>query len=138
MFPGAAELGWFLDWAINLGRRRGDRVDAAVTAVGKALVETKLYLEALKRDGRRTQSTEDDIVRFWTFAAESLRHVDKDFARMASMKAQYWLDPERWLDRDPTLSQIAIDKFSLKYYDLQDVNRPILREIGHWPVNDTQ
>lgn len=136
MFPGAPELSWFLDSAIKLGRRRGERVDAAVTAVGKALVETQLYLRDLARGIDRSQQKEDDIVRWWTAAAEALRHCDKDFAHWAAIKAKYWLEPDRWAQGDPAMREIGIERISSRYYDLQNVERPVLREAVPRPYDD--
>jgi len=130
MLPGLGELKWFLDWAISLGRRRGERVDAAVTTVGKALVETELYLRDRVGGLDRVQVREDEIVRLWRTATEALRHIDEDFARAAAMKAQYWLNPDAWSDNDAAIAEIAIFRITNRYYDLMDMEKPTLREVA--------
>jgi hypothetical protein len=116
---GILEISWFLDWAIKWGLGRTKRIDAAVEALGSALVETRIYLVSLSRGEERDYAREAQLVRLWNDASQMLERIDDETARLARMKSEYWLRPEAWERHGTSLREIEIHNVLEKYRHLK-------------------
>jgi hypothetical protein len=122
---GLLEVSWFLDWAIKWGIGQSKAVDAAVEALGKALIETRIYLLDRSDGAERDRNREKELARLWHAASQALRHVDDDTARLARMKSEYWLRPRAWENHQAGLREIELSNVIPKY-------RRLSREPPDW------
>jgi hypothetical protein len=122
---GILEVSWFLDWAIKLGIGHSAAVDTAVDALGKALIETRIYLLDRSDGAERDRARENELARLWSSASQALRRVDDGTARLARMKSEYWLQPRAWEHYEAGLKEIELSKVISKY-------RRLSREPPDW------
>jgi len=101
--------------------RHDDLTRAALSALGKALTETRLYLRDQDRTGARDETKEDQIVRLWQEAANELWGLDTQLANACHDKADYWLNPEGWNHERIRAKGIEIDRIYETYGDLLNV-----------------
>jgi hypothetical protein len=102
----------------GIRERRDDRIRAALLPLGKALVETRLYLRNQERDGQRDRNREDDLVRRWAEAGAALYALDSGLAQVCEHKSMYWMEPEEWSTHDVREKGIAIDRIYQTYGSL--------------------
>jgi hypothetical protein len=93
----------------GIRERRDDRVRAALSSLGKALVETRLYLRDQERGGKQDTDREDDLVRRWADTASALYALDTHLADVCEHKSRYWMEPAGWSEHDVRAKGIAID-----------------------------
>jgi hypothetical protein len=116
--PGLSEISWFFDWVRETGVRRTEKIDKAVEALGSALMETRIYIRDRSDKAQRSTERENELAKLWMDASHSLRRIRNDTAKIARMKSEYWLDPERWQGDASEEDAIAIENVIKKYDDL--------------------
>lgn len=107
--------------------RRDDRTRAALTALGKALTETRFYLRDRGKGIQPDQAREDEIARLWNAASVELRGLDSRLADTCQHKSEYWTDPDGWTGVEPVQKAIEIEALLEKYHELLDVPGASLR-----------
>lgn len=105
----------------GLGERKIDRSRAGLTALSKALFETRIYLRDRENGVALDQSREDDIVRLWSGAAIELRDLDENLAALCQHKAEYWVRPDEWSAQSIQERGIGIDQLFDRFRDVLPV-----------------
>lgn len=105
----------------SFGERRIDRSRAGLTALSKALFETRIYLRDRENGAARDQAREDDIVRLWSGAAVELRDLDAQLAGLCQHKAEYWVQPDEWSAQTIRERGIGIDELFRRYREVLPV-----------------
>lgn len=81
---------------LSLSKERRELRDNALRAILVALDETYLYYRDIERGKERSEEREALLARYWSASAIPMRHIDRDLARRCDVKAEYWLNPERY------------------------------------------
>jgi hypothetical protein len=81
---------------ILLPKEQRERKDAAMRAIVIALDETAIYYRDLGESSGRSRERENQLAKYWSAAAIPMRHVDQELAERCDMKAEFWLNPERY------------------------------------------
>jgi hypothetical protein len=115
VLTGLTKLSDFLGERHKLQRQL---TDAALQSISTALSATSLYYRDLEAGSERNLETEGKLNVFWGNAAIPMRHVDPDLARVCAEKAQYWLNPDSWSDREIREVGIALDSVQRRYIGL--------------------
>lgn len=92
--------------------------DAALQSISTALSATSLYYRDLEAGSARDLDIEGKLNVFWGNAAIPMRHVNPDLAIVCAEKAQYWLNPDSWSDREIREVGIALDSVHRRYISL--------------------
>lgn len=116
-----------LNFLKGIGERKVDRSRAALTALSKALFETRIYLRDREDGGERNQSREDEIVRLWSSAATEMRDIDENLAMICQYKAEYWIQPDDWSGQTIEARGIQIDQLFRRFRELLPVPGARLR-----------
>lgn len=100
-------LNEILEGLINLlgpiataSREQSQMKDEALRSISHALDETYLYYRDISNGRLPNRDKEAMLVKYWSAAAISLRHFDKNLARRCDSKAEYWVNPESYSDKD--------------------------------------
>lgn len=91
-------------------KARGEKRDAALDSIYMACTETKIYVTDQERGAPRDHKREHDLARLWKKAAIHVRHFDRDLAEKCYYKGEYWLNPERWSDKDSGRFKADLDR----------------------------
>ena len=105
MIPGLQGL---LNYFAVERRQRDDRLDTALTAIYTAASETKIYIDRMKKSGRRSRKKEEELSRLWAKAVAPVRRFDRDLAERFLLKSDYWINPEHWTPSDIKDARIGI------------------------------
>jgi hypothetical protein len=79
-------------------RARSTKIDAALTALYKALNKTRPYLEIRAHGAPQDRTVEFEIAAAWQDASIPLREIDPELAERCFMKGGYWMEPHIWSD----------------------------------------
>ncbi|RTQ46902.1 hypothetical protein EJV47_20985 [Hymenobacter gummosus] len=102
----------------TLSKERRELKDASLRAISIALDETCLYYRDLDRGRERSFEREDQLVKYWSAAAISMRHFDENLAAMCSHKSEFWINPDNYdVERAGELG-IALDNVRVAYRSL--------------------
>ena len=77
-------------------RKRDERTDQALFALYAALVETRAYVDELRKGKRRVHEKEITLAKLWDDASVPLRYIDRKLADRCFLKGSYWLEPDTW------------------------------------------
>jgi hypothetical protein len=105
----------------DLGSRKTELHDQALAAIYAAANETRIYIAHTLQTKGPDQQREAELARLWTKAAVPVRHVDPDLADRCLLKADYWINPDRW-----TVGQVR--EFRIGLDNIYDYARQLLRE----------
>ena len=89
--------------------KRDEKIDASLYVLYAALTETKAYMVALKKNGRRNTRQEHNLAKLWHDASVPLRKIEPELAHICFMKGTYWLEPEAWDKSSINRNKIALD-----------------------------
>lgn len=100
-------------------RRKDERTDQALFALYTALVETRAYVDELKKTKRRNRRKEYALAKLWSDASVPLRHIDRDLAYRCFLKGSYWLERDTW-------SQARIKRSGIELRTVFEATRELL------------
>ena len=103
---------------LSLPKERRELRDNALRAILVALDETYLYYRDLERGKGRDEDREALLVRYWSAAAIPMRHVDRRLAQSCDLKAEYWLNPEKYNGEDVRELGIGLESVRNAYRTL--------------------
>lgn len=118
-------LQWAVERLLNLlptmqsvARDKRELRDNALRALVHALNETHIYYRRLERGKPRNDELEEQLVRYWSAAAIPLRHIDRELASRCNIKAQFWIRPEDYSDREVERLGITLEAVRNAYQTL--------------------
>lgn len=112
---------------LALPKERRELRDNALRAVLVALDETYLYYRDIGRGKERDEEREALLARYWSAAAIPMHHIDRNLAMRCDMKAEYWLNPERYGDEDVKELGIGLESVRNAYRTLLEPKSLIAR-----------
>ena len=94
----------------NVENQKKNEMKLAIKVLSKAILETKSYV----RNGfeNRIQEKEDELRELWNNAHVELRQIDNDLANRCFVKAEFWIEPEKWSDEKVEEYNIKLDSMS--------------------------
>jgi hypothetical protein len=84
----------------TISKDRRELKDSALRAISTALDETFIYYRDLKKGGLKSLDREAMLAKYWSAAAIPIRHFDERLAITCDHKAEYWLDPEKYDEKE--------------------------------------
>jgi|SRR5579862_1875743 len=86
-----------------------DKMDAALTAINKALIQTKQYIEKSEGTNCIDRSEEYNPSQLWSDAAAKARYASTELAQRLQNKSLYWAEDFRWSREEVLSKEIDID-----------------------------
>jgi hypothetical protein len=118
---------------LSLPKERRELRDNALRGILVALDETYLYFRDIDRGKGRDQEREALLVRYWSAAAIPMHHIDRNLARRCDMKAEYWLNPERYTVEHVKELGISLESVRNAYRTLLEpkslLSRPVRKRV---------
>lgn len=84
----------------TISKDRRELKDSALRAISTALEETFIYYRDLKKGVTKNLDREAMLAKYWSVAAIPIRHFDEQLALTCDHKAEYWLDPEKYDEKE--------------------------------------
>lgn len=84
----------------TISKDRRELKDSALRAISTALDETFIYYRDLKKGVAKNLDREAMLAKYWSVAAIPIRHFDEQLALTCDHKAEYWLDPEKYDEKE--------------------------------------
>ncbi|TAF08774.1 MAG: hypothetical protein EAZ75_09820 [Flavobacteriia bacterium] len=84
----------------TISKDRRELKDSALRAISTALEETFIYYRDLKKGVPKNLDREAMLAKYWSVAAIPIRHFDEQLALTCDHKAEYWLDPEKYDEKE--------------------------------------
>ena len=102
-------------------RRRAEPESSqrALNALYAAATETAEYLDYLKDCDKQKRRRERQLSKLWRNAARTLEPFNEELASRLFLKADSWLNPDKWSDKDVKNARIK----------LSDIQREIRKMI---------
>lgn len=96
-------------------KERSQMKDEALRAISHALNETYLYYRDIEHGHLPNRDREAMLVKYWSAAAISLRHFDKNLANRCDNKAEYWVNPDNYNSADIEKLGIGLESVRQAY-----------------------
>jgi hypothetical protein len=93
----------------TISKDRRELKDSALRAISTALDETFIYYRDLKKGGSKNLDREAMLAKYWSVAAIPIRHFDEQLALTCDHKAEYWLDPEKYNEKEAEDIDISLN-----------------------------
>jgi hypothetical protein len=97
---------------------KDEKMDAALLAINKALIETKRYQESCEGTNCFDRDQEYALSQLWAEAATKSRYASGDLAARLQNKALYWSEEFKWSREEILNKQIDIDSIQEQVQDL--------------------
>jgi hypothetical protein len=88
---------------------KDERKDQALTAINKALLETKQYIEKSASGKRSSRKVEYRLAELWADAAMKSRYASGDIAVRLQNKSLFWSGDLKWSREEVLEKQIDLD-----------------------------
>lgn len=86
-----------------------DKMDAALAAINKALIQTKQYIEKSEGTNCTDRAEEYNLSQLWSDPAAKARYASKAFAERLQNKSLYWSEDLKWSRHEVLSKEIDID-----------------------------
>lgn len=100
----------------TISKDRRELKDSALRAISMALDETFIYYRDLKKGVPKNLDREAMLAKYWSAAAIPIRHFDEHLAVTCDHKAEYWLDPEKYNEKQA-------EDIDISLYNVRDAYR---------------
>lgn len=86
-----------------------EKMDAALAAINKALIQTKQYIEKSEGTNSIDRAEEYNLSQLWSDAAAKARYASTELAERLQNKSLYWAEDFKWSREEVLGKEIDID-----------------------------
>lgn len=101
---------------------KDDKKDLALTAINKALLETKKYLEQGGGDQCIDREREFELAGLWADAATKARYASNQIAMRLQNKSLFWSDNLKWSREEVLAKKIDLDSIQKTVSELLEAS----------------
>src|SRR5437868_509484 len=113
----------FVNWVLKKNKQNDEDMRTALKSIYTAARETKAYLAL--RGSERNRYTEIALSKLWAEASVLATNFDTEWARIATLKDDYWQNPDDWTEREIQEAGIDLDDIIVKVKELLGI--PVAR-----------
>ena len=106
----------FVQWVHDHNKQQDEIMRTALTTIYTAAQETKAYL--MVKDSERNRMTEIALSKLWANAAATAANFDSEWSKIASLKDDYWQNPDEWTEKEIERAGIKLDEIIPKVKEL--------------------